>query len=79
MSIRRRLTALEQHAGAAGSRTGPDRLSREEVAVVVDLATRGDATPVAALPPLALEALPKARRFAAFLNQMAKSKWRTHE
>jgi hypothetical protein len=71
MSIRCRLTALEQHAGAAGSRTSPDRLSRVEVAVVVDLAMRRDATPAVSLSPLALKVLDRARHFAVFLNEMA--------
>jgi hypothetical protein len=71
MSIRRRLTALDHHAEAAGSRTNPDRLSREEVAAIVNLAMSGDTTSVADLSPLALEVLPRARRFAAFLHEMA--------
>ena len=41
MSIRHRLAVLEQRARHAESRTSPDRLSREELAVVVDLAGRG--------------------------------------
>jgi hypothetical protein len=79
MSIRRRLTALEQHIRAAGSRTSPDRLSREEVAAVVELAKRGTDTPVAGLSPLALNVLAKARHFTAFLNQMANRRRDPHE
>jgi hypothetical protein len=71
MSLRRRLTELEHHVGAAGSRTGPDRLSCEEVAVVTGLVKGSAATPEAALSPLALKVLDKARHFAAFLNEMA--------
>jgi hypothetical protein len=70
MSIRRRLAALEQHAKPAESRTSPDRLSPEELAVIVDLAG-SDATPPADLSPLTLEVLHKARHFSAFLDQMA--------
>jgi len=72
MSIRRRLTALEQHTRAAAAYTTPNRLSPEELAAVVDLAKRGTDTPVAGLSPLALEVLPKVRHFTAFFNQMAK-------
>jgi hypothetical protein len=79
MSLRRRLTALEQHTGAAGSRTSPDRLSREEIDAVVDLAKSGDATPVASLSPLALDVLAKARHFTAFLSQMANRRRDPHE
>jgi hypothetical protein len=71
MSIRRRLAALEHHVTPAGSRTGLDRLSHEEVAAVVNLAMRRDATPAPDLSPFALKVLDRARRFAVFLNEMA--------
>jgi hypothetical protein len=69
MSIQRRLAALEQRARPAESRTSPDRVSREELALVVDLAG-SDATPPASLSPLALDVLAKARHFSAFLQEM---------
>jgi hypothetical protein len=72
MSIRRRLTALEHHAGAAGARTGSNRLSREEIDAVVDLATGGVAEPAPSLSPAALEVLPRIRQFAAIYDELVR-------
>jgi hypothetical protein len=71
MSIRRRLTALEHHARAAGALTSPNRLSREEIDAVVDLAMGGDAEPVPALSPAALAVLPRVRQFAEIYDELA--------
>jgi hypothetical protein len=71
MSIRRRLTALELHARAAGALTSPNRLRREEIDAVVDLAMGGDAEPVPSLSPAALEVLPRVRQFAAIYDEFA--------
>jgi hypothetical protein len=77
MSIQRRLAALEHHARAAEALTSPNRLSREEIDAVVDLATGGDAEPVSALSPAALAVLPRVRQFAAIYDELATREWRS--
>jgi hypothetical protein len=64
------LAVLERNSQVAELPASPDRVSAEELALVVDLAG-SDATPPAILSPLALEVLHKARHFSAFLNEMA--------
>jgi hypothetical protein len=77
MSIRRRLTALEHHARAAGARTSPNRLSNEDLGAVVDLAMGGDAEPVPALSPAALAVFPRVRQFATIYDELATKEWRS--
>jgi hypothetical protein len=72
MSIRRRLTPLKHHARAGRARTSPNRLSREEIDAVVDLAMGGDAEPVPALSPAALGVLPRVRQFAAIYDELVR-------
>jgi hypothetical protein len=79
MSIRHRLTALEHQVRAAGARTSPNRLSREELAVVVDLAMGGEAEPVPALSPAALAVLPRVRQFAAIYDELVRGSGGRHD
>jgi hypothetical protein len=70
--------ALE-HARAAGARIGPNRLSREEIDAVVDLAMGADAEPVLSLSPAALKVLPRVRQFAAIYDELVRGSGGRHD